>query len=856
MRALTIDEITNPLARPEQLLIDHLSNMLNQLPNIWEKTSPKINFLLNGLSSEEKQHIVHLLLISSIIAHDFGKLAPAFQIKIKGTILSKKERIRSRHIETSAIFARELFFQAISHSRIKMSRETISFLTVIVYYTVLMHHQKVLKNTPSDGFGSEKISQVSAQFAEIFTTYSLEGIVGLYKQLFDKVNFSIGKYLVIENIKSALVTINKNIDNEAFFEDIIDDVDDDYYRMGLENNNIEFVAEIFFLIEFNYSVLCDLDEWDAKFYLENKERSKITFDEKRNTYPKELVELYRAKKLPGWKKTIKEMAAARNITFEILNNINFDDLIGKIRTLTAPTGSAKTLALLNLAFKIRDAVVKRKGVNPKIIYCLPFITITEEVAEVVKEILGLQKTRLQSEELTIHHHLAPIYWNILEDPDEQLQIKKSERDLFFTKLWRSDVIITTFVRFWESILSCKKSEVLRFHRMANSIIIFDEMQAIPTQFWDIIYQALKNLASNYNCTIISATATQPLIVPPQEKKDLIDTHPQAIEHYAKLNRYDLIYYNKLLLIEDFIEKVIINELQQQPPENLMIVLNTKKVATFVSQELESLITEKNLPYHIYFLSRNVLPIDRKKTLELVRKQLQERNSEEKCLLVCTQLVEAGVNISFEKVFRDMAPLSSIIQVAGRCNRAMEQKDKGKVYVYNLMEIKNSRKYIYSQIIYDCIELRKTRELLSQRADGTRDIFFWDEVQLRELGKKYYQEIARIKDTEKCLQYLKGLHYFSLNDNFKLIKELPEETLFIIRNDEAKNILQKIKEQQRKLRAVKYIPQKFYEYIINLPKKDLMFIRTKIKPFPNNKEPAFWILQESNLYDPRWGLRIK
>jgi len=858
MRPLTNEEITNPLARPEQFLIDHHINMLNQIPSIWNETKPHFHFLFDDdFKLEEVNSILQLALIISIMSHDFGKLAPAFQIKIKGVTLPRKERKLSFHIETSAIFARELFLRASQILNPNIPNEKNKILATIVYYVVLMHHQKVLQNSPKRGFDSEDIHRIQDQFRQIFNTYTLDGIKKFYQKLFEQITYSIDDYLTLEDISEVLTYIEKNIDDESFFQDIIDDAYNVFFLMGAENINRDSALELFFLVEYCYSVLCDLDEWDAKFYLENKERLRITFDEERNEYPKELVESYRILKEPEWKNTIKEMTDARNITFELTNNIVFEELIGKIKTLTAPTGSAKTLALLNLGFKLRATITNASGIKPKIIYCLPFITITEQVAQIVKDIMGLARTKNQTEELTVHHHLAPIIWNILENPDdEQLQKKKIERDLFFTKLWRSDVIITTFVRFWESILSCKKAEVLRFHRMANSIIIFDEIQAIPTQFWDIIYQALRNLATNYHCTIISATATQPLIIPPEKKEDLVDTHPKAIELYAKLNRYDLIYHRNQLDINQFVQKVVNKELIKQPIENLMIVLNTKSVASYVSDELFSIITEKNLPYKVYFLSRNVLASDRKNILERLQKHLKQKNAEKKCLLICTQLVEAGVDISFEKVIRDIAPLSSIIQVAGRCNRGMTQENKGQIHIFNLTEARESSTYAFSQI-YDQIEIRKTRELLAKKERYIEeDIFMWDEVQLRELGKKYYQEIARAKDTKKCIDYLSNLQFFTLNEDFQLIKEIPEETLFIIRNNEAEEILQRIKEQQKKRKKVKKIPRKFYEYSLNISKKDRLKISNKIEPYPDNEEVIFWILRDEGIYSAEWGLKIK
>ena len=106
-----------------------------------------------------------------------------------------------------------------------------------------------------------------------------------------------------------------------------------------------------------------------------------------------------------------------------------------------------------------------------------------------------------------------------------------------------------------------------------------------------------------------------------------------------------------------------------------------------------------------------------------------------------------------------------------------------------------------------------------------------------------------------MKHLKGLQYSTLNDDFKLIKEIPKKTLFIKRSVEADNILQKIMAQQKKRKKVKHIPRKFYEYIINVSDKDLMKISGKIESYPLDEEPIFWVLQDDELYDTDWSLRI-
>ena len=156
-----------------------------------------------------------------------------------------------------------------------------------------------------------------------------------------------------------------------------------------------------------------------------------------------------------------------------------------------------------------------------------------------------------------------------------------------------------------------------------------------------------------------------------------------------------------------------------------------------------------------------------------------------------------------------------------------------------------------------IELRKTRTLLSSKERQIKEhLFKWDEVQLRELGEKYYVEIARAKNTKECTTFLTELQFLSLNENFKLIKDYEEDTLFILRDEIAHDILKKIKLQYKKKKKVKHIPRKFYEYILNIAQKDRQSISGKIEPYPDKDEAVFWILRDNELYDSNWGLNIE
>jgi len=852
IRPLTNIEKTEPKARPDQLYEEHAIAMLKQLPEIWSKTKPKIIHLIadSVIDKELMLEILYKAINVTIFSHDFGKLSPAFQLKIMGESLSNTEQKLSYHCETGALFSKILFLQLMEDQHKEIySNKIITSLSSVIYYVVLMHHQSVLRNNSEAIFSTDEVNRVQKIISMIFDEYTENSLIEILMKVIKELDENNRKIFNQEILEKTFDQFKQLSLDEDLLVSIIDEVENDYCELGLENEHNQVSAEIFFLIEYLSSILCDLDEWDAKFFYDNKKELTIATDEIRTEYPKELITQYREEKLTEWKSTNELMSNIRNTTYLITDQLEVNNIIGQMKTLTAPTGSAKTLALLNLGFKLRAEYYEKKKVIPKIIYCLPFISITDQVADQIRDVMKLSKSNIQTPQLTVHHNLATIQWNEFEDPDKfNKYILKKNR--YFIKLWRSDVIVTTFVRFWESILGCRKSEVIRFHRIANSIIIFDEIQAIPIKFWSIIYQSMKHLSENFGCTIITATATQPLIIPPEEKDDLVEQDSRAVTAYQQLNRYSIAYSPEPIPLSNFIEETIIPKLNEKNPKNKMVVLNTKRSATQTALRLNENIEENNLPFEIYFLSRNVIPADREVTLRQVKKKLAEKNNDKKCLLVCTQLVEAGVDISFDQVFRDFSPLTSIIQIAGRCNRGMEIGENGVVEVVTLLDEVTGR--TYASYIYDKIELEKTHEILTQQEKYNEKYkrFDWNEVELRKLCDRYYEELSRTKITTESLKYLHELKFNSLSKSFKLIEEIPEETIFIKRNEEAKKILDNI---MSKKEGKKTIPKQFYQYTLEITKKDFAKIDHELIPYPDERKPKFWILKTDYYYNEKWGL---
>lgn len=334
-----------------------------------------------------------------------------------------------------------------------------------------------------------------------------------------------------------------------------------------------------------------------------------------------------------------------------------------IYQLTVPTGGGKTLS--SLRFALHHAQEYKLD---HIYYIVPFTTIIDQNASKIRDILG-------AETLLEHHS------NLTPEHETELQQILSEN-------WDTQIIFTTMVQFLETLFSNGTKSARRMHQLANSVIIFDEIQALPLKCVCMFNTAIKFLVNICGSTALLCTATQPLLdnVPVSIKvpgKD--ECYPYSLTIppenriikdvsglFTKLNRVEVInIQHKLSNIE--IAGIIKEESQVN---SVLAIVNTKKSALNLYAEVKSL--ELGLP--IYHLSTNMCPEHRMEVLNKV-KTLLEKNHPVIC--ISTQLIEAGVDIDFGCVIRYKAGLDSIIQAAGRCNR--HNKKRGRLIIVESLE---------------------------------------------------------------------------------------------------------------------------------------------------------------------------
>jgi len=337
--------------------------------------------------------------------------------------------------------------------------------------------------------------------------------------------------------------------------------------------------------------------------------------------------------------------------------------------LSVPTGGGKTLS--SLRFALEHA---KKFNKDRIFYIIPFTTIIDQNAKEIKNVLG-------HENMILEHHSNLVVDNSHgQGDDEPVNVKEDYKLL--TERWDSPIILTTMVQFLDTLFSGGTQDVRRMHNLSNSVIIFDEIQAIPIKCISMFNSAINFLSNICNATIILCTATQPLLSTTEiplklsENADIVSNMHEKFEQFKRVNLEDKRIaggYSSALLKDFILDRM-------DHVESVLAIFNTKNSVREVFSELQA--ANNNLPeekrFLVFHLSTGMCPSHRMKVLG----DIKEKLGHERIICISSQLIEAGINISFECVVRSLAGMDSIAQAAGRCNRHAE-RPCGDVYIVNV-----------------------------------------------------------------------------------------------------------------------------------------------------------------------------
>ena len=346
-----------------------------------------------------------------------------------------------------------------------------------------------------------------------------------------------------------------------------------------------------------------------------------------------------------------------------------------IYRLNVPTGGGKTLASLDYA--IRHAL--RQG-KRRIIYVIPYLSITEQTSGTFRKFLELSE---DNGVLLEHYSSAEMYGSANEDAygSDDYETSTEHNRKLAAERWDRPIIVTTMVQFLETVMSSHGTDLRKFHNMADSVIIFDEIQSLPTNVINLFNETVSFLSTILNSTILLCSATQPLLEKTDRTNLLLSDQPDLISDglhlVERLKRTNIVMPNDN---EDkdcveFAREVVA---QARGQGSCLAIVNLKREAREVFQALCDLDAEHE--FKLFHLSTSMCGRHRADVLDEISRFLSEGLP---VICVSTQLIEAGVDLSFACVVRAMAGLDSILQAAGRCNRNGEFGRIKDVFVYSL-----------------------------------------------------------------------------------------------------------------------------------------------------------------------------
>lgn len=757
-------------SHPGKPLNLHLSRVARNCKNLL--SSKRLNFS-DYLNIEILSDIAYLIGAT----HDFGKSTQYFQKYLNERDEKEKKKLKAcpetKHGLLSAVFTYYVIRNFIK-TRGLADAQYYPLLPILSFLIVKRHHGNL-------GNGLDEINNFHS---EVLNDKKMNEV--LYTQL-----NSIDER-EIETILKELIVDASFIEFKKNFSIILKEIDKEYFGLlGLKKINTIF---FYFLTLFLYSILLDSDKAEAM-------EAPII---ERESILSNIVDAYKQSKFG---KPITKIDQIRERIYTEVNKqvekVSIDD---KIFSLNVPTGTGKTLTSLSFALKLRDRIEKEKRFAPRIIYSLPFLSIIDQNFSVFDDVLSKKYGEdIPSNILLKHHHLSEIFYETIED---EFTTEKSQ---FLIEGWNSEIVVTSFIQLFHSLISNKNRSIRKFHNIVNSIILLDEIQAIPHKYWYLLNQALTFISKYFNTYFVIITATEPLIFD-EAAGEIMPLVENKRKYFEEFDRIDLnLMTNKEASIEDF-KKILLNDISRKKNKDFLIVMNTidssKEVFRFLRGNLKDDSSE------FFYLSTNIVPIERLERINRIKGATKRK------IIVSTQVIEAGVDIDVNVVYRDFSPLDSINQVAGRCNRNYEEGSRGEVNVYFLKD-ERTNKFFYSYI-YDGFLINKTREVF-----GSRNKI--EEKSFLELNNEYFEKVKRTSSSDASNEILENLYKLAFREtgDFKLIEEDYEKVdVFVELDDEAKKIWDIfsaiMKEEDLKKRRENFlkIKKKFYNYVISITKEKL------------------------------------
>ena len=466
--------------------------------------------------------------------------------------------------------------------------------------------------------------------------------------------------------------------------------------------------------------------------------------------PPDLVARYRESRFPAASE--RPLDACRREIAESVEREWRASRAGRLFTLTAPTGTGKTLALLGAALRACGGW-DDGGAPRRIVYCLPFTAIIDQTERVVADVLERGGLAATSDRLLKHHHLALRRYTT----DDGGEFEWDGAGRVLTKSWRAEIVVTTFHQLLYGLLSDRGGDLQRATALVRSIVVLDEVQAVPLRYWDGLRALFQAASRALDTTFVLATATRPLLFRPGDAVELLPEHERRFRSFARVALE--VRLDAVTPLDDLARHIA--TAWSETPSSTLVVLNRRgSVADLYRKLVAALPEARVLP-----LSNALTPRDRLTRISEIRRRLE---AHEPLLVVSTQLVEAGVDLSFAVAHRDFAPLDAVIQTCGRCNRHGEGETAG-VSLWRIGNPETGR--TDASRIYDLALLEATEEALA----GRRVV---QEADFLEVTARYFALCHDRARQDDITALLAGGRLGALAESFRLIEDAPVRSWFV------------------------------------------------------------------------------
>lgn len=577
---------------------------------------------------------------------------------------------------------------------------------------------------------------------------------------------------------------------------------------------------------FIFSALVDADFLDTEAHYQSESRKSLELD-----FDRMLANLFAEK---NSKPNQGELNSLRNRIFQQC----LDAAKNKpgFFSLTVPTGGGKTLS--SMAFALRHAQLH--GLR-RVIVVIPYLSIIEQNAALYRRIFDPE-----DKGIVIEHHSS------VNVPDDVGEARRRSPLEYAAENWDAPIIVTTSVQFVESLFASRPGQCRKLHNIARSVVIFDEVQTLPTHLLNPLLNVLRELQRSYGVTFVFSTATQPAfrrsnsVVEGFEENEITEITKDTNATFQQLRRVRYLFSSPLQTLS----WAELAERMAQSRQALCVV-NTRRHAFELWNELHRLLPddEKDLLFHLssWMCAQNrsdLLGDESAIDVNTIRALLKRGAP---CRVVSTQLIEAGVDVDFPRVYRALAPLDSIVQAAGRCNREGRLADE-------------SGQPVLGEVVLFMPEENRLPQGIYQSATGlTRNLLQQiDEHELateHQLFERYFTQLYQYADTDakRIMDHRTSFNFRTVAREAKVIDDDTQPVIvpYQFHESDAVGLVDRIRKKGRD-NFTRSDLRRLQRYMVNLQPRDFLQLQRLgqvTELFPDWK---IYVLAQG-FYDQRFGV---